>query len=219
MEIKLLAYTREPERLCAAAAKLCHEPDQSDFGDMMEALDQDTIDRLLRFVLRKEHLSVIEHASFTFVVTGVSRALTHQLVRHRIASYSQQSQRYVRFDSVPYVVPSSIERDGELSREYGELMDHVQRFYSSALESGRVPAEDARFALPNAMTTKIVITMNARELRHFFELRLDPTAQWEIRLMAREMLREVLPVCPGLFSDIRDKYLDGDWEFLRGVRA
>jgi len=156
---------------------------------------------LLRKILQLGHLSVLEHVSLTFGIEGISRACSHQLVRHRLASYSQQSQRYVkagqRFSAV---TPESIAARPDLHVRYQALLDQLHGFYSELLESG-VPAEDARFVLPNAAETKIVVTMNARELRHFFELRCCRRAQWEIRAMAKAMLTEARRAAPILFAD------------------
>jgi thymidylate synthase (FAD) len=145
------------------------------------------------------HLSVIEHASFTFSVEGVSRALTHQLVRHRIASYSQQSQRYVSMNRASYIIPPSIALDPDAKKEYEALMDQTWKTYAELAQ--KVPKEDARYVLPNACNTNITVTMNARELTHFFSLRCCRRAQWEIRKMAWLMLLEVRQVSPILFEN------------------
>jgi thymidylate synthase (FAD) len=145
------------------------------------------------------HLSVIEHASFTFSVEGVSRALTHQLVRHRIASYSQQSQRYVSMNRASYIIPPSIALDPDAKKEYETLMNQIWKAYAELAQ--KVPKEDARYVLPNACNTNITVTMNARELTHFFSLRCCRRAQWEIRKMAWLMLLEVRQVSPILFEN------------------
>jgi thymidylate synthase (FAD) len=145
------------------------------------------------------HLSVIEHASFTFSVEGVSRALTHQLVRHRIASYSQQSQRYVSMNRASYIIPPSIALDPVAKMEYETLMNQIWKSYAELAQ--KVPKEDARYVLPNACNTNITVTMNARELTHFFSLRCCRRAQWEIRKMAWLMLLEVRQVSPILFEN------------------
>ncbi len=148
----------------------------------------------------------MEHASFTFVVEGISRACSHQLVRHRLASYSQQSQRYVNEKEFDYLMPPSIQEDGEMRALFEKTMKDIQQSYSYfadrlvqkgySTESAR---EDARFVLPNATETKIMITMNARELLHFFRQRLCNRAQWEIRAMAYAMLKLVKPIAPTIF--------------------
>ncbi|RLF49936.1 MAG: FAD-dependent thymidylate synthase [Thermoplasmata archaeon] len=200
MRVVLLAYTPNAERLCCAAAKLCHEKEERDFMEMYEGLSDKHVRAVLRTVLKLGHESVIEHASFTFYIEGVSRALTHQLVRHRIASYSQQSQRHVTLKNFGYVVPDSIKENEELAKRYEDVMNYLAKEYDEFLK--KVPKEDARYVLPNACTTKIVVTMNARELRHFFRLRCEKSAQWEIRKLAREMLRLCKEVAPLLFEDI-----------------
>jgi thymidylate synthase (FAD) len=155
---------------------------------------------ILRTTIRKGHHSILEHASFTFSISHVSRVLTHQLVRHRIASYSQQSQRYVRLDKPSYTTPPSIAIDSEFNRKYKRLMKDAWGLYSHLVE-GKVAEEDARFVLPNAASTNIVLTMNARELLHFFELRCCIQAQWEIRKMALTMLARVKVVAPTIFEN------------------
>lgn len=205
MQVKLIAHTPDPERLCAAAAKLCHEPDENSFEDMYNQLDDNTIGNILAFVLKMGHESVIEHASFTFSIEGVSRTLTHQLVRHRIASYSQQSQRYVTLRNFDYVVPDGI-KESDFEDRYRESMESIRSFYQDMLKDNKVRPEDARFILPNATHTKIVTTMNARALRNFFNLRMEVHAQWEIRELAREMLVQVMDVAPRLFKDIKERF-------------
>jgi len=198
MEVKLINYSPEPDRTCAVAALGCHSPKTS--GDLIKELTEKKITRVLRETMKRGHLSVVEHASFTFSVSGISRALTHQLVRHRIASYSQQSQRYVKLDSPTFVTPPIVEKDKGTLDEYNEFMKYAWETYGSLLKKG-VPAEDARFVLPNATNTSITITMNARELLHFFELRCCMRAQWEIRQMAWIMLEEVKKVAPIIFEN------------------
>jgi thymidylate synthase (FAD) len=143
------------------------------------------------------HHSVIEHASFTFSIEGVSRALTHQLVRHRIASFSQQSQRYVSIKEPNYVTPPSVAKDEELKEKFDSAMSAAWLVYRELVE--KVPAEDARYVLPNACTTNV--TMNARELWHFLSLRTCSRAQWEIREVAEEMLRLLKDASPRIFSE------------------
>ncbi|ABA89929.1 thymidylate synthase, FAD-dependent [Syntrophotalea carbinolica DSM 2380] len=197
MLVQLLTHTPEPERLVAAAARLCYSA-----SSVEELLQQDSARReaLLAKILSVGHLSTLEHVSFTFGIEGVSRACSHQLVRHRLASYSQQSQRYVshkqRFTAV---TPPSIADRPELLATFEAALEEMHRVYAELMEAG-IPAEDARFVLPNAAETKLVMTMNARELLHFFALRCCRRAQWEIRALAVEMLRQVRGVAPGLFA-------------------
>ncbi|WP_400237972.1 FAD-dependent thymidylate synthase [Methanomethylophilus alvi] len=195
MIVRLLAHTPYADRICAAAAHSCYSEDSA--ADLLETVDPA---KMLRHVIGMGHHSVIEHAVFTFSVEGVSRALTHQLVRHRIASFSQQSQRYVRLSEPTYVVPETVKRDPEAMKVYEETMDGIWDSYSKLIGMG-IPAEDARYVLPNGCTTNITITMNARELLHFFSMRCCNRAQWEIREMADEMLRLCKEVSPVIFSD------------------
>lgn len=195
MIVRLLAHTPDADRICAAAAHSCYSEDSA--ADLLETVDPA---KMLRHVIGMGHHSVIEHAVFTFSVEGVSRALTHQLVRHRIASFSQQSQRYVRLSEPTYVVPETVKRDPEAMKIYEETMDGIWDSYSKLIGMG-IPAEDARYVLPNGCTTNITITMNARELLHFFSMRCCNRAQWEIREMADEMLRLCKEVSPVIFSD------------------
>ena len=147
------------------------------------------------------HTSTLEHASYTFAVDGVSRALTHQLVRHHIASFNQQSQRYVKFtDGLATVKPESVAANEETNAVFDEAIAAAIEAYEKLLAAG-VPAEDARYLLPNAAETKIVITMNVRELLHFFSLRCCNRAQWEIREMAHRMLELARPTAPFIFMD------------------
>ena len=198
MIVELINYTPEPDKTCTAAALGCHSHESS--KDLLEKISEKKIRDILRYTIKRGHLSVTEHASFTFSISGVSRALTHQLVRHRIASYSQQSQRYVEMDKPTFVTPPSIESSKEDLAEYNKFMEFAWRTYNFLLERG-FPPEDARFVLPNATTTNITVTMNARELLHFFELRCCTMAQWEIRQMAYIMLEIVKKVAPIIFEN------------------
>ena len=195
MIVRLLAHTPDADRICAAAAHSCYSEDSA--ADLLETVDPA---KMLRHVIGMGHHSVIEHAVFTFSVEGVSRALTHHLVRHRIASFSQQSQRHGRLSEPTYVVPETVKRDPEAMKVYEETMDGIWDSYSKLIGMG-IPAEDARYVLPNGCTTNITITMNARELLHFFSMRCCNRAQWEIREMADEMLRLCKEVSPVIFSD------------------
>ncbi|MGD0057644.1 MAG: FAD-dependent thymidylate synthase [Methanomassiliicoccales archaeon] len=197
MKVRLLSYTKDAEKLCAAAAQSCYSDKPA--GELLRGMKGKNPDRVLENIVGMGHHSVIEHAIYTFSVEGVSRALTHQLVRHRIASYSQQSQRYVSMDCADYVIPPSIEGNMGAEMEFRKLMDRIWEVYRVLSE--KVEVEDARYVLPNASSTNITITMNARELRHFFSLRCCNRAQWEIRLVADEMLRVVKKVSPSIFKD------------------
>lgn len=194
MKVELLSYTQDADRICAAAGRSCYSESSSN-----DLLGQTDAEKTLSKIVGMGHHSVIEHASFTFSVEGVSRALTHQLVRHRIASFSQQSQRYVAFDEPTYVTPPTIEQDLELKKKYDDLMMNIWDMYSKFKD--KVPPEDARYVLPNGCTTNITITMNARELLHFFKLRCCNRAQWEIREMAERMMDLCKKVSPTIFMD------------------
>ena len=195
MRVKLLAYTQNADAICAAAGRSCYSEKSS-----MELVDSmKDPQKTLGKIVGMGHHSVIEHATFTFSVEGVSRSLTHQLVRHRIASYSQQSQRYVSMDKPTYVIPKTVEADPELKKVYEDTMKDIWESYNKLVE--KIPPEDARYVLPNGCTTNITITMNARELFHFFTLRCCNRAQWEIRDLADEMIRQCKKVSPIIFAN------------------
>lgn len=197
MKVELINYTPNPDKTCAAAAMSCQSKKTP--KEIFDTISDDKIRKVLKSTSDKGHDSVIEHASFTFSISGVSRALTHQLVRHRIASFLQQSQRSVKIDKPDYVIPPSIESSKDILSEYKTFMEKTWEFYNRLQENG-VPAEDARFVLPNASSSNIIITMNARSLMNFFELRCCMTSQWEIRKMAWAMLKEVKKVAPIIFE-------------------
>jgi thymidylate synthase (FAD) len=199
MDVRLLYHTPEPERAVAAAARLCYAPVGA--AELLEHMSDEAVRKVLKIVITSGHTSTLEHASYTFAIDGVSRALTHQLVRHRLASYSQQSQRYVSYADEPtFVVPPSVAADPKARALFDDACALAFASYRAMLDAG-VPAEDARYLLPNAMETKIVVTMNVRELLHFFELRCCKRAQWEIRELALEMLRLAEETAPYLFMD------------------
>jgi thymidylate synthase (FAD) len=199
IKIKLLKFTNDAERICAIAAKLCRSPE--DINEISGNFTKKKIKELLDRIISSGHHSVLEHSSFTFGVEGVSRVLLAQLTRHRIASFSVQSQRSVRFENgVEYVVPVTIRKNKALLKKYDSFLKNTEALYGEFLDAG-IPAEDARYILPNASATKMVITMNARELRHFFSLRCCNRSQWEIRDMACLMLSLVRKETVLLFSD------------------
>lgn len=199
MHITLLSHTPDPERAIATAARLCYSPIGA--AELAEKMTDEEVKKLIKFIVASGHHSTIEHASFTFAIEGISRACTHQLVRHRLASYNQQSQRYVKFDqNLGFIVPPEIEKNPEAKDLFVELQGEIMRTYIQLLELG-IPAEDARYVLPNAAESKIIVTMNARELFHFFTLRTCERAQWEIRKMAWKMLNMVRPLCPTVFEN------------------
>ncbi len=200
MKVKLLRYTPDGEKLIASAAKLCYSPVGVD--EIEANLNVDNIDSFLNMLIDMGHESPIEHVSFTFAVEGVSRTLTHQLVRHRIASFSQQSQRYVKLDQFEYIIPPAIEENEKAKEIFLKAMQEDQKaydliaeelfnkYYSENIKEGlserkakssaeKKAIEDARYVFPNACETKIVFTMNARTLLNFFRLRCCNRAQWE----------------------------------------
>lgn len=206
LRVTLLEHTPDPDRAVAAAGRLCYAPVSA--AELKETMTDDEVRRLVRILVRSGHHSALEHAVFSFAVDGVSRACTHQLVRHRMASYNQQSQRYVHFGADDsFVVPPSIAANAEAHAVFLEAMEHARRVYDRLVDIGlaegrtrEATQEDARFVLPNAAETKIVVTMNARELRHFFQVRCCNRAQWEIRALAWEMRAIVKAVAPALFD-------------------
>jgi len=197
MNVKLIGYSPNPEKIPAMAAKLTHSKTKPENLD--KSSDKE-LNEILKYVLKAGHTSIIEHTSFTFAISDVSRSLTHQLVRHRIASYAQQSQRYVDFKEPNYVTPPKISKDKEMKKAYDKTMENIWKEYNKLLSLG-VPAEDSRFVLPNAACTNIIVTMNARSLMNFFELRTCMHAQWEIRKLANKMLTLVKKVAPIVFKD------------------
>lgn len=197
MDVTLLYHTPEPERAVATAARLCYAPVGG--RELMESLTDEKIRKVLTTIMASGHFSTLEHASYTFAVEGVSRALTHQLVRHRLASYNQQSQRYVKFKEEPPIVrPTSVDTNPDAAQAFDEAIEACWQAYDKLVQAG-VPAEDARYILPNACETKIVVTMNIRELMHFFSNRCCNRAQWEIRELAWKMLELVRPTAPFIF--------------------
>ena len=212
MKVTLVDYPRYADYKAYCSARVCYS--DKGYTDIwcetpmtgMDKEDPETDDalKLLRGIVRAGHGSVLEHCCFTFSIEGISRACSHQLVRHRIASYSQQSQRYVKGDKFGYVIPPEIEKREDLKKAFDEHMRNTMVLYNTLVLSG-IKKEDARYLLPNATTTNIVVTMNARELLHFIGLRTSPRAQWEIRELAKEMLRQVKEVAPVIFGEIELK--------------
>ena len=193
MQVKLLRHTPEPEKTVAMSARLCYSPIGA--AQLEEKISDEQAAALVRKLVSMGHFSTLEHVTFTFAIEGVSRVLTHQLVRHRIASYSQQSQRYVKEHNFETIMPPSI-----AARPVEALMQKLQDTYNKFTEMG-IPAEDARYVLPNAAETKIVCTFNARSLLNFFSLRCCMRAQWEIRALAEAMLAECKRVAPVIFEN------------------
>jgi len=215
LNIMLVSYTPEPESTISAAARLCYSP--ADIKDVVYVKKNDKSQPFLKKLISMGHMSPLEHASFTFAIEGISRACSHQLVRHRLASYSQQSQRYVDIkDEFGYIIPEAIKNNSDLRHIFEKVMDNInndyQKLVKELIKAGRKreeALEDARFVLPNATETKIIMTMNARELLHFFNQRLCMRAQWEIRNMAMEMLKIVKKVAPVIFANAGPSCLGG----------
>ena len=248
LKVKIIAHTPEPDKVVAQAGKLCYSAVGVD--EITQKLTEEEIARYVNMLASIGHESPLEHVSFTFAIEGVSRACTHQIVRHRIASYSQQSQRYVKLEQFEYIIPPAIEKNPEAKRifietmerdqeAYDELVDllledilidkhaadygscikevlkenpdavpdrskvldlYAEKFFEDYRKAEKQAIEDARYVFPNACETKIVVTMNARSLLHFFNVRCCNRAQWEIREMATEMLRECKKIAPALFK-------------------
>ncbi len=198
MIVTLLSHTPDPERVVAMAARQCYSP--LGVTELEKNLSDEKVGELIQKILEAGHLSPTEHASFTFGIEGVSRALSHQLVRHRIASYSQQSQRYVDEARFEYVVPPTIAAIPGALELFERQVEEARKAYAEL--AAIVPREDARYVLPNACATRLVVTMNCRSLYNFFELRLCERAQWEIRALARAMLDLVREAAPRLFSRV-----------------
>lgn len=229
-KVELLRYTPDGEKLIAAAAKLCYS--SVGIGRIEENLDEEKTESFLSLLMDLNHESPIEHVSFTFGVEGISRTLSHQLVRHRIASFSQQSQRYVKLEQFEYIIPPAIANNKEARELFEHAMKEDQKYYDkitnllfedhfnryinlnynkkeAKARSEKEAIEDARYIFPNACETKIVFTMNARSLLNFFRLRTCNRAQWEIRELAIKMLKEVRKVYPTLFKNAGPGCING----------
>ena len=199
MQVILLAHTPNPDELVAAAARICYRDIAA--SELLQCEGENLSRKLIADLFRSGHTSTFEHVSFTFGIDGLSRVASHQLVRHRLASFSQQSQRYVKMTPAPdsVVVPPAIQSNPEALKLFRESVIHSQDTYRQLIEMG-IPKEDARFILPHGHSTRLVLTMNARELLHFLALRCCRRAQWEIREVAWQMLELVYPVAPSIFS-------------------
>ena len=197
MQVILLAYTPNPDELVAAAARICYRDIAA--SELLQSEGENLSRNLIADLFRSGHTSTFEHVSFTFGIDGLSRVASHQLVRHRLASFSQQSQRYVKMTPDPeaVIIPPSVQASPEALKAFRECVIHSQETYTQLVQMG-IPKEDARFVLPHGHSTRIVLTMNARELHHFFSLRLCRRAQWEIHELARQMLVLCREKAPGL---------------------
>ncbi|MBO6094185.1 MAG: FAD-dependent thymidylate synthase [Oscillospiraceae bacterium] len=204
LKVILIRHTLSPEETVALGAKLCYS--KATVGQLVDRISKKDQSEFIDRLMNMGHESVLEHASFTFGIEGVSRALLAQLTRHRLASFSVQSQRYVSYEQgFGYIVPPRIRQLGEEAvLEYKNQMNTMEQWYKSwqaKLGNGEKSNEDARFVLPNACETRLIMTMNVRELRHFFSLRMCERAQWEIRRLAEEMHRQCMNTAPSLFKD------------------
>ncbi len=222
MKVKLISFSNLPQNLVSVAARLCYSGGNVD--SVIEKVTEEVAEKFVENLLEFGHESPIEHASFTFAVEGVSRALLAQITRHRIASFSVQSQRYVEEHNFSFVVPPKIEKNKKAREIFLKFMEDSKKCYSNLMkilneenktnlmnagveekkaekDAIKLSSEDARFVLPNACATKFIVTMNARSLLNFFKLRCCNRAQWEIRNLAYEMLKIVLRVAPAIFKN------------------
>lgn len=203
ISVTLVSCTPEPEIVVGTAMR------QSRYrgGVRGTKVTEEQSKHLIELALKLGHFSVFEHITFTFAIEGISRACSHQFVRHRLFSFTQQSQRYVKEEGFEFIIPESISNRKKVLEKFINLMNETDSLYSEMLKEG-IPAEDARFVLPNATETKIVATANGRELMHFFKLRLDAHAQWEIRALAEKMFQIVAQVAPNIFNKENIKYFE-----------
>lgn len=213
MQVKLIAITHylsetdtahDSEVLIEHAGRVCYHSTSRDLAAMQ---------RFIRQRVAEGHESIIEHASATFEISGISRACSHQLVRHRLASYSQESQRYVEMSDPEWIIPPDIAQDPEALAIWNQFLEQSQEAYRLLRERG-IKKEDARFLLPNATATRVVMTANYRELLHIFRLRISPQAQWEIRRVCVRMLDALCPHAPSVFADLRASLIDRYPEFF-----
>ncbi|MDR2817523.1 MAG: FAD-dependent thymidylate synthase [Oscillospiraceae bacterium] len=231
LSVTLLEYTRDSQKLVASAAKLCYSDKK--VADLSAGISAESASEFVDMLSEMGHESPMEHASFTFGIDGVSRSLMAQITRHRIASFSVQSQRYVKASEFEFVTPPAIETDEEAKVEFYAAMENARKSYAKLsdilvkiqkerlLRDGvseekadsmaqKIAIEDARYVLPNACETKLIVTMNARELKHFFLLRCCNRAQWEIRGLAFQMLKLARRVAPELFKNAGPRCVSGD---------
>lgn len=205
MQVKLLRYTHDPERTIAAAARISYST--RPVPELMESMEDEGVRSFLSQLLSAGHLSPFEHASFSFYIDGISRVTSHQLVRHRLASYTQQSQRYVFHKGLEFVTPPGILIKPLWKEKFDQLMSQSHELYKQMVKDG-IAVEDARYILPNAIVTRLVMTMNARELMHASSLRLCLKAQWEIVELFEKIKEEIKRVSPFLGSQLKPKCYD-----------
>lgn len=192
MRVELLQITPNAEKVIEKAGRICY--------NSINKITKESHEKFIKNLIQRGHLSVLEHAMATFEISGVSRNMTHQLVRHRIASYSQESQRYVKIGT-DYIIPDSIKENVHLHAKFIDLADKCLLFYQEMIDKS-IKKEDARYIIPQAITTKIIMTANFREWRHFLKLRLHKSAQWEIRKVAKEILKILYNHASSVFEDI-----------------
>lgn len=204
--VELISSTPKPEELIERAARSCYAS---------ECKGEEVRGKFLRGLAKSGHESPMEHASATFLIRG-SRAFTHQLVRHRLASYSQKSQRYVKEENFPWVLPPSVQKNSEAYKVFTTAMHDTRIAYNQLIDLG-IPKEDARYVLPNACETEIVMTANFREWRHFINLRADSHAQWEIREVAEMVLKQLYQLSPSIFEDLARKFFGDDYVDPKGA--
>ena len=194
MKIELIEFTHNPEKLIEKSGRTCYKSEKN--------ISDESAGIFCKSIINRGHESVLEHASATFKISEISRACSHQLVRSRIASFCQESQRYVKQNNFNFVIPDSIKKSFQYLN-YLSLMARIKNLYCEMLLDENINPEDARFILPNACHTEIVMTMNFREIRHFLKTRLDIHAQWEIRKLAELILDEMMKIAPNVFCDIK----------------
>lgn len=202
MQVALISYTPDSELVVATAARVSSSP--ASVAEFRERLTPDRITKLLNHLLTSGHMFPFEHASFTFAIEGISRVTRHQLVRYRVASYTQQSQRYVSLKGLRYITPATIASRAALKARYQEMLEAAHKLYLEMQEAG-VPAEDARYVLPSAVETRLVMTMNGRELIHANSLRMCLREQWEIVQLFGLTKSEVERVAPHIGGQMRPK--------------
>ena len=198
IEVKLVNYTKQPEITVASAARTCFR-DKTYESICEELKEEEDIERIIKEVIIRDHLSVLEHISFTFSISGVSRVLTHQLVRHRIASYSQLSQQRTDSSELEFTIPPEIKNNSELAEEYKEVVENCKELYKRLVRSG-ISHGSARYVLPSSFNTKIMVTMNARSLFNLFAQRECQVEEWEFRELARIMHTKLMQVTPMIFK-------------------
>jgi len=193
MNVKLLSITQNPEQHIEFCGRVAYQS--------FDKIKEGSTERFIKMLVKNQHFSVFEHASATFLISDVSRACSHQLIRHRLASYTQKSQRYVNEESFSYVIPESIKNDGRALEIYLHSMELLDQYYKYLYEL-KIPKEDCRFLLPNACTTELVMTANFREWRYVVQLRSEKAAQWEIRELVNKILEILKEQAPSCFGDL-----------------